>query len=239
MLRFQVPKKEQLTSEDSDSASSSDSGSDAGSDEELAQLTPAAQPQVQQTAKTMFVPQQTTAAAAVPAAKAAAKASPKPAPVGIRARLQQSAAAAAAAKDVEPPPKASPHAAEIVSPLVQVAASQPEPLLAPSVSPRLPYDSAHVGALPNRSSADLPYSTADLTANRDNDAAVQQSVFTDNPGNNISKDESAGVDVNFFAAGITASTTTAAEETGMPNASMGPKAIKGLCAYMCAMCSAS
>ena len=228
---LQAPKKEQLSSEASDSASGSESGSDAGSEEEPAQRTPAALPKVQQAAKAKPVPQQTTAAAPVLAAKVAAKTSPKPAPVGIRARLQQSAAAAAAAaKDADSQPKASPRADEVVSPLVQVAASQPEPLLAPSVSPRLPYDSADVVALPTRSSAELPYSSADLTASRDPDAAVQQSVFTEYPGDSTGRNESAGVDADFFAAGTAASAAAAAEETGMPNAPMGTKANKGLCA---------
>ena len=109
-----------------------------------------------------------------------------------------------------------------------MAASQPEPLLAPSVSPRLPYDSADVGALPIRSSADLPYSSADLLASQDGDAAVQQSVFTEYPADSTSRNESAGVDRDFFAGATAASATNAAEEAGMPNAPAGPKANKGL-----------
>ena len=236
MLRFQAPKKEQLTSEDSESVSGSESDSDAGSDKEPAQRTPAVQPQVQQAAKAKPVPEETTAAVPVPAVKAAAKAFPKPAPVGSRARLQQSAAASAAAKDAEPQPKALPHAAEVVSPLVQVA-SQPAPLLAPSVSPRLPHDSADVGALPTRSTPNLPYSSADLTASRDPDAAMQQSV-TDYPGDSVGKNGLAGFDEDFFA-GTAASATTAAEDSGMSHAPMGPKASKGWCAWMCASSSAS
>lgn len=230
VLRLQAPKKEQLTSEDSESASGSESDSDAGSEEELVQRTPAAQPEVQQAVTAKPVQEPKIKDVPVPAIRLVAKASPKPAPAGVRARLQQSAAAAAAAKDTESQPKASPHAAEAVSPLVQVAASQPAPLLAPSVSPRLPHDSADVGALPTRATAGLPHSSADLTGSRDPDAAMQQSVFTDYPSDSIGRNESAGIDEDFFAAATAASATTAAEDTGMSHGPVGPKGSKGLCA---------
>lgn len=219
---MQAPKKEQLTSEEAEeSASTSESGSDAGSDEESAQARQPAQSQVQQTAKARQGPQQTKATAA--------KAPPKPAPLGIRARLQQSAAAAAAARDADSQLAASPRAAEVVIPVVQVAPSQPEPFLAPSVSPRLPEESADFGALSGQSSAALPYSSADLAASSAPDAAMQF-AFMDIPGDTIGKRDSVGADADYLAAG--AADAAAAEELGVSSA---PKATKGLCTVMCAL----
>ena len=234
-LCFQASKKERPAAEDSNSASGSESGSEAESDEEPAQRTTAGQPQVQQADKP--TPQQATAGAPVPPLKPVPAAA-QPAPVSIRARLEQPAAAAAVAKDADAQPQASSLAADIVIPLVQVTASQPAPVLAPSVSPTLPFDLADLGTLPAPSGADLPYDSADLAAS---DAAVQQSVFSDSPGNDTDRKDSAGLDADFFAAGTAAAAgATPAEESGMPIAPIGAKANKGMClcysACLCHLC---
>lgn len=111
--------------------------------------------------------------------------------------------------------------------MVQVAPSQPEPFLAPSVSPRLPEESAGLGTLSSQSSAALPYSSADLAASSAPDAAMQQLAFMDNPGDTRGKRESPGFDADLLAAGT--ADAAAAEEVGVSSV---PKATKGLCAVM-------
>lgn len=222
LAAFQAPKKEVPLAEDSEEDSSG-SQSPAESDDEAAQGTPAAQSQIQQAGKP--APKQASASSPQPETKVGSAAN-KAAPVGVRARLQQSAAAAATVRAADSPPAAA--AVEIVIPLVQVAALQPEPLLAPSVSPRLPYDSVDVGSLPARSAADLPYGGAGLATRNAPDAAMQQSATSDNLGDSIDRDDSAGPDANVFAA-RTALAAAVAEEPGVSAPPTGTKANKGIC----------
>lgn len=220
---IQAPKKELSSPADSGEGSSA-SGSPADSDDdEAAQGTAAADPQVLQAATAS--PKLAAVTSSEPAIKPPSAAR-KPAPVAITARLQQSAAAAAAARGADSPPGAA-AAVEIVIPLVQVAALQSEPLLAPSVSPRLPYGSAEIGALPARSPSKSPYGGADPASRNAPDAAMQQSVSDDDLGDSTDKNDSAELDADFFAARAAAAATAASEEPGVSAAPIGAKANRG------------
>ena len=214
---MQASKKQQLVEEDSEGASGSDSGSGEESEDEQAKPAPAPKPAPQNEAKSL--PQQSPKAAASPPAKltqAAAKAPPK----GVRARLEQSAAAA---REAELQLKASDSAADVVIPAVRVAESQPEPVLAPSASPTLPYDSADLGKSATALDSALPDKRGALEASNAPDVAVQQSVFGADPLDSIDKIPSA-IDPDFFAAAAPAA--VAAEESAESASAAGLRQTK-------------
>ena len=110
-----------------------------------------------------------------------------------------------------------------------MASIPPEPLLAPSVSPRLPYDSAEIDALSARSSSKSTYGVADLASQNVPDAAMQQSVFMENPVDSIDRNDSAGLDADLFAARAAAAAAAASEKPGVSAPPTGAKANKGMC----------
>ena len=222
---MQAPKQERVTEEDSEGASGSESGSDAES-EEAANAIPAAKAEAQPDARPTV--QQAPKTAAAPSARPA-PATSKATPKGIRARLQQSAAAAAAAREADMHSGPSASAAEVIIPVLQVASSQPEPILAPSVSPTLPYDSADLGTSPTAFGAALPYDRAELEANAASDLATQQSVLNGNPADSSDRNESA-VDPDFFAAA--AAVRAGGEDPAASSAPAAAKPNRGASVFM-------
>ena len=209
-----------MTETDSEDASGSELGSDADS-EEAATLTPPVKPQAQPDTKPAA---QQAPVSIAPSSRRPAPAASKAPPKGIRGRLQQSAASAAAATEAAIQPGPSAAAAEVIIPVVQVSSSQPEPVLAPSASPTLPYDSADLGTLLTAFGAAVPYDRTGLEASTVPDLPVQQPVFNSNLANSSDRIESA-VDPELFAAA--AAVRAGAEDPATSFAPAGTKPNRG------------